>query len=226
MPMNNPRARAASIVCAFLMLVTFSGHVPVGVPAAWAAMGAQTELTMLVTDGWGRELREAIIELRRAGGGPRVTVVEYPRQRSVDLGGGVWHVLVRAQGFTPASTEINLGEAGAFLPVCLAVSPIELPARERPLVVRGRIVEQAERPGQLWVRLLSLFCNCNVTALSDANGDFVVRGIPPGRYVAMVFRGGQFLFSRQVDVRRLGTVLELRPETEDPGTPRRPGPPG
>ena len=69
---------------------------------------------------------------------PRI-VIQYPETKAARVQQGRWRVRVQAEGFLTTSAEVDVGESNAFLPVCMVVAPIEMPLKERPLTVFGKV---------------------------------------------------------------------------------------
>ncbi len=73
-----------------------------------------------------------------------------------------------------------------------------------PLALRPKVIEVQSRPlpnvDNLWLKLVSIFDDTCLHSKADAYGNFHFRGIPPGRYLLLVFSDTKLLHQREINV--------------------------
>lgn len=174
---------------------------------------AQQEPTRLirfgVTDCWGREIHSASIRINSIGAQASRQRLEYPRESSFRLSRGAYHVLVEAQGFFPSSSNFHVIDRDLDVRMCLTLAPIE--GDHVPRVdLTGTLAQDLVHKGEaLWVRLIAVYSDLNLTAPVGDDRRFSFRSIQPGRYVLLLVSAEDIRTLKTISVRETVANIAL-----------------
>jgi hypothetical protein len=165
---------------------------------AWQQKTATVEF--FVTDGWGNAIAGGLnISIRQAGGATPSHVVDYWSSRQVRLPKGEYTVVTEAQGFIRKTQQLTVGVDDLFVPIALVLAPVE--GRGVPFVqVSGKLGERYREDSLIWVRVVGLYTGVDRVAKVKEDGTFVIKEVPPGRYVVSIFSKGVFRGEQSIDV--------------------------
>ncbi len=190
--MRHLRLRRASLVFSIMLVLELSPLEAQQKPAA---------VEFFVTDGWGNVLAgQHKITILRAGEATPAYVLDYWSSRQVRLPGGEYTIVTEVEGFIRKTQQLTVGADDLFIPIALAVAPIE--GKGVPFVqVSGKLGERYREDSLIWVRIVGLYTGVNRVAKVKENGSFVIKEVPPGRYVISIFSQGILREERPIDVR-------------------------
>lgn len=113
-------------------------------------------------------------------------------------------VQVRSKGYLRSERFVTVVPGETWLPVVLVPDgPICLPGPHRLL---GRVLT-AGNANQLWTKLVNVFEDTCLHARPDAGGEFVLSGMPPGRYFLFVYSKKKVLDVRMITIPRIDVLL-------------------
>lgn len=180
----------------------------------WAAgqtinLGSAVELRFAVTDCWGQLITPVRIQIISPAG--TTAVVSYPQVERAWVLPGRYTVIASADSFSPTAVTVvaGHGQINAVM-LCLSLSPIELPGGPGASL-RGTVGKESRDDGEgLWVRLTAIYSDLNIATFVNEDGSFTFKDLQPGKYRVTLFRRGQVVESRELDVRHSGSEVALR----------------
>jgi len=113
-----------------------------------------------------------------------------------DLPPGTYRIQLRPNLFVRRERMVELGAQNIWYPIVLA---IDMPIDPLPLGnLRGHV--DSANVNNFWVKLVSVFDDTCLHSKTDADGNFHFRGMPPGRYLLLVYSDTKLLHQREINV--------------------------
>ena len=109
---------------------------------------------------------------------------------------GTYRIQIRSNLFVWRERTVEVGLEHTWHPIVLAPdAPIDpIPMGN----LRGNV--NTLNVDNLWLKLVSIFDDTCLHSKADAYGNFHFRGIPPGRYLLLVFSDTKLLHQREINV--------------------------
>ncbi len=168
-----------------------------------ATLLAQTPVAVrfAVTGCWGTPIAAATIHVYSVERQATVRRFSYPVEDAATLERGHYHTVIEANGFFSFSSAIELSDNDIEVRACLTVAPIE--GTTRPWVkLTGSVTPESKAESKsLWVRLVGLYSDANLTATVGTRGQFSFSRLQPGRYLLILFDKNGIRSQEEVDVR-------------------------
>ena len=167
------------------------------------------DIHVMITDGWGNQLPDAMVEFKPVGGWGRPRWMRYPKESRTALPPGVYVISVDAQGFRKYADTSEFSAGKSFIPLSLVLADIETPAPDRQPSLRGRVAKSLLMEPPFWIRIVGISAGAVRNIEIDDSGAFTVPDLLPGRYMIFVMNGGVLKDSRIVEVRTVSTIIGI-----------------
>ncbi|SRR5229473_1193182 len=109
---------------------------------------------------------------------------------------GTYKIQVRSDQYLRRERTVEVTAESLWYPIVLAP---DMPIDPIPSgTLRGHV--NTAKVNNLWLKLVSVFDDTCLHSRTDANGSFTFRGMPPGRYLLLVYSDTKLLQQREVNV--------------------------
>ncbi|QOY91471.1 hypothetical protein [Paludibaculum fermentans] len=186
-----------------LTSIAASGQGPISDSARMA------NIHVLVTDGWGNPVSEAMVQLKPMGGWGSPRWIRYPKESRITIPPGAYVVSVDANGFRKYADIGDFSAGKSFVPLSLVVADIETPEPDRQPSLIGRVARALLTNPPFWIRIVGINSGDARNIEIDDTGTFAIPHLLPGRYMVFVMNAGVLKDSRIVEVRSISKEIEI-----------------
>jgi hypothetical protein len=142
-------------------------------------------VSIFVTDTFGAPLPTARIGIRRLHEGK-----EFPVEFRGAVPFGTYRISALLSGYTAATKIVEVDQPVKWVTLALALAEIEGPSSRD---IRGRIEPLIQASPPIWVKLVGVYSDVVHEAPVNEKGRFVIEGVLPGDYLAIVLAPGRVL---------------------------------
>jgi hypothetical protein len=167
-----------SIAAAFVAL-WLCGQAPVPTDHS----GEKATLDIAALDSFGAPVKAAMLSIGRLSGGESPLPIRI-KPGETEVGYGTYQLTASAPGFEPASQNIIVNEPNTAVVIALVPGTPEKGGEEP--VIRGRLRDPDLATACRWIRFVPLFAPAPPTDGKVYRGEFVLNGLKPGRYAAVL----------------------------------------
>ena len=166
-------------------------------------------VAVTVSDCWGGSIPSATIYVTSIEQQALREGIKYPIEGAFQLRPGRYHLLIQSTNFFSFSSFIDVSDTDLDLRACLTVAPTE--GMTRPFVnMEGAVGKRHTGNHQpLWVRLIGLYSDTNITVPVDSENHFVLSRIRPEHYLLVLLGNGGTRATIEVDIREASARLAI-----------------
>jgi hypothetical protein len=121
---------------------------------------------------------------------------------------GTYRIQIRSDQYVRRERTVEVRTESLWYPIILAP---DMPIDPMPVGnLRGHV--DAVNVDSFWLKLVSVFDDTCLHSKTDTDGNFHFRGMPPGRYLLLVYSDTKLLHQREINVGYFDkNVLTIRP---------------
>jgi hypothetical protein len=118
---------------------------------------------------------------------------------------GIYDVEARLAGFLPRTERIRVYQPSVV--INLGLEPGTTHSYERPEL--SGVLSGPTRQLNLWVRLVAVYSSDLVENVVDGSGHFELDGMPPGKYLLLLFQKERVLAMKPLDILEGKQTIDL-----------------
>jgi hypothetical protein len=110
---------------------------------------------------------------------------------------GTYRIQISSNHYLRRERMVDVGAQSLWYPIVLAP---DMPIDPIPLGNFKGHVDTAANIDDLWLKLVSVFDETCLHSKPDGDGNFHFRGMPPGRYLLLLYSNTKLLHQREINV--------------------------